>query len=404
MTVIVGSPDCSTPSSLSNRIFNNLKYDNPWQAKAPVKVGALICPKTPNGFGYKCTSITGTGTTGVSEPSWSLVLNGTTTDNLGANQVVWTTEDVANPSGQNGTTKPFHSVAQFGYPYIDDELDGLRYLAYNMAKGIVDSANTEKWDGTTQVSGSVAVVVPWSLATPPASPDAINDEFNGSGAAGTLPTGWTTVSHTPSTTAIDFTSAPAGSGSDFWRCDYGGSRPGWFRMQGRNGTGGSANEGIKKSITANTNDVFVIRAEWDTFVSGGIGQISLVLSDSVSGHVFGISQSSSGLTPSVAITEMWWEDPGFTSTTISDATNTQGQWYNIPEYLCIVKKGLSFYAFLGQGGSWVGFSGTALHTFTTMNVDTVQIWCATLGATAGGLGPICGVDFFRRYPNTLNKP
>jgi flagellar hook protein FlgE len=43
------------------------------------------------------TSVSGTGTTGAAAPAWNKTVGGTTTDNAGANQVVWTNLGVVNP-------------------------------------------------------------------------------------------------------------------------------------------------------------------------------------------------------------------------------------------------------------------------------------------------------------------
>lgn len=122
-----GPTDCS--SGLSARIFNNLRYDNPWQAtQSGVQVGTLCCPTVPNGIGYKCTAIT-TGITGNVEPTWPLVLTNTVVDG----GVTWTAQDVANPTG-----KAHPPAGQFGYLFTSADLDGFRLLAYDIAKGVAD--------------------------------------------------------------------------------------------------------------------------------------------------------------------------------------------------------------------------------------------------------------------------
>lgn len=137
-----GPTDCS--SGLSNRIFNNLRYDNPWQAGATVAVGALACPTTPNGFGYKCTSIT-TGITAGGEPTWPVILTNTVVDG----GVTWTCQDVANPTAKNHAPS-----TQFGYAYSSNDLDYFRLLAYDIAKAICDelAADNEAWQA---VAGGV---------------------------------------------------------------------------------------------------------------------------------------------------------------------------------------------------------------------------------------------------------
>lgn len=122
-----GAADCS--SGLSARLFNNLRYDNPWKAsQSGVTVGTLCCPTTPAGIGFRCSAIT-TGITGGSEPTWPSILTNTVVDG----GVTWIAQDVANPSGKAHTP-----TGQFGYVLTADDLDGFRLLAYDLAKGICD--------------------------------------------------------------------------------------------------------------------------------------------------------------------------------------------------------------------------------------------------------------------------
>lgn len=141
-----GAPDCS--SGLSARIFNNLRYDNPWKAsQTGVTVGTLCCPTTPAGIGFRCSAIT-TGVTGGSEPTWPSILTNTVVDG----GVTWTAQDVANPSGKAHTP-----TGQFAYVLTANDLDGFRLLAYDLAKGVCDelAADNEAWTAVT-FSGTFA--------------------------------------------------------------------------------------------------------------------------------------------------------------------------------------------------------------------------------------------------------
>ena len=60
----------------------------PWPAATAVTVGTTIVDS--NGDVERVTSISGTGTTGAAAPTWNTTVGGTTTDNSGGNQVVWT--------------------------------------------------------------------------------------------------------------------------------------------------------------------------------------------------------------------------------------------------------------------------------------------------------------------------
>ncbi len=66
---------------------------NTWSAITAYSVGNYVRPNnaTMNGFYFKCTSTSGTGLSGASEPTpWPSVVGATITDNPGANQVIWT--------------------------------------------------------------------------------------------------------------------------------------------------------------------------------------------------------------------------------------------------------------------------------------------------------------------------
>ena len=69
----------------------------PWSSATPVTVGTTILDS--NGNLEQVTSVSGTGTTGAAAPAWNAALGGTTTDNTGANQVVWTNLGVVTPVG-----------------------------------------------------------------------------------------------------------------------------------------------------------------------------------------------------------------------------------------------------------------------------------------------------------------
>jgi len=64
-----------------------------WPTSTAVKIGTQILDSNSNM--QQVTSISGTGTTGGSAPSWNTTVGATTTDNAGANQVVWTNRGTA---------------------------------------------------------------------------------------------------------------------------------------------------------------------------------------------------------------------------------------------------------------------------------------------------------------------
>ncbi len=70
-----------------------------WPSATAAAVGTTILDS--NGNLERVTSVSGTGTTGASAPTWSTAIGASTTDNTGANQVVWTNlgpaSSIANP-------------------------------------------------------------------------------------------------------------------------------------------------------------------------------------------------------------------------------------------------------------------------------------------------------------------
>jgi flagellar hook protein FlgE len=67
----------------------------PWPSGTAVTVGTTILDS--NGDLERVTSVSGTGSTGAAAPTWNTTVGGTTTDNSGANQVVWTNLGTVSP-------------------------------------------------------------------------------------------------------------------------------------------------------------------------------------------------------------------------------------------------------------------------------------------------------------------
>ena len=64
-----------------------------WTARHAYALNSYVGPTlalTNTGFYMQATSVSGTGTSGGSEPAWPTTLGGTVIDNPGANQIVWT--------------------------------------------------------------------------------------------------------------------------------------------------------------------------------------------------------------------------------------------------------------------------------------------------------------------------
>lgn len=74
---------------------NLVAFSSPatWSAVTPHSVGDYVGPRatgSQNGYYFQVSSISGTGTTGSSEPTWPSTVGATVIDNPGANQIVWT--------------------------------------------------------------------------------------------------------------------------------------------------------------------------------------------------------------------------------------------------------------------------------------------------------------------------
>lgn len=92
--------------------FGGFLTTNNWSAGLPgVALDSLINPSvqtTNRGYYFQATAVSGTATTGGTEPVWPTVVGATVTDNPGPNQIVWTNV------GQNGWY-PFFGATPASY-------------------------------------------------------------------------------------------------------------------------------------------------------------------------------------------------------------------------------------------------------------------------------------------------
>ena len=93
----------------------NKDCGNHWQASTTYPVGQVVTPG--NGRQYRATSVSGTGTTGATEPAWTKTIGATFTDNAGANQVVWTCEPLK-------TLSLWAWTDRWNNLYIDTQIEG----------------------------------------------------------------------------------------------------------------------------------------------------------------------------------------------------------------------------------------------------------------------------------------
>lgn len=121
-----------------------------WVASTVYTTGALVQPSGPapgHGYYFKCTSTSGTGTSGTTQPNWPLTVGATVTDNPGGNQVVWTSEGPVSPWTYN--------------PVVELRTYGLLQGAVVLVTG--GNANYVQW---FQYTG--ATIDPANLGTSPA--------------------------------------------------------------------------------------------------------------------------------------------------------------------------------------------------------------------------------------------
>jgi len=97
-----------------NKIIRN------WQASTPYQVGDQILDS--NGNVEQVTSISGSGTSGFTQPTWAAFTFPfpTTTDNPGGNQIVWTNIGRPGPS----TSIPIHAFDKHGNDYTSSSFNG----------------------------------------------------------------------------------------------------------------------------------------------------------------------------------------------------------------------------------------------------------------------------------------
>ncbi len=147
-----------------------------WQAAHAYTVTQATFIIDTNGNKQQVTSISGTGTSGASQPAWNKAKGGTTTDNAGANQVVWT-----------------NLGAAYGTQAQELDATGKVPIVTWFCVGIA-----RQWAASTQYFMPTAGWVPPSGAGAFGSPvvnDAVNAEFlvNSGLSGGTVPTFTTTA-------------------------------------------------------------------------------------------------------------------------------------------------------------------------------------------------------------------
>lgn len=245
-------------------------------------------------------------------------------------------------------------------------------MAYGVAKAVAEAHNADGGGG----SGDV----PWSLAKKPASPDAFDEEFEG-----TAFSGWTQLG-TFSGTAID--AFASFSTANTTRHSWNSIRESWLMMQPNTNTQSC---GIYKAVTPNTNDQFWCRLSANP--PGSTAQfnanIGILLGDGTSPTNYVnlyVNQGSSN--PSVGFGTQ-------AATTVDRNLNSvNGQ---LVEYLLLWKIGTRYHGFFAMAdGSW-SYLGSVTHATTFTHF---QAYFRNSGAPPSNMGnPILGLDFVRRRAN-----
>lgn len=159
------------------RIYSNLPTTNgttqnytvniaAWPSATAVALGTTILDS--NGNTQRVTSISGTGTTGASHPTWATTLNATTTDNPGGNQVVWTLIQIGSPSAFNVvndvppdgdfsylSSSTAGDIELFGYPVVPSSITGIVGIGF-IIYSRKDDAATRTLRGFVNSGGTTA--------------------------------------------------------------------------------------------------------------------------------------------------------------------------------------------------------------------------------------------------------
>lgn len=90
-----------------------------WAASTVYALNAYVVPNPGTGFFYKATSVSGSGTSGTSQPTFPTTIGATVTDNAGGNQIVWTCVAATLPMGLPlaGWPKPFLNIVGGAHNY-----------------------------------------------------------------------------------------------------------------------------------------------------------------------------------------------------------------------------------------------------------------------------------------------
>jgi len=123
-----------------------LTTTTPWAGTTAVTVGTQRVATTFNDTIFEVMEISGTGTTGGSEPAWNTTLGAETTDNAGANQVIWQAKKIG----------PLKSGKWFAlYVAAPGETGGGTEVALSFGYGRIPlHPSDSNWTAAAQVSGA----------------------------------------------------------------------------------------------------------------------------------------------------------------------------------------------------------------------------------------------------------
>jgi len=83
-----------------------------WEPSTAYAFGVFVRPRVPNGFRYQVNGLSGTGTSGASDPAWGLIVGDNTIDNPGANQISWRCQTYVANNGNCPHSKQVKKIGQ----------------------------------------------------------------------------------------------------------------------------------------------------------------------------------------------------------------------------------------------------------------------------------------------------
>lgn len=133
-------------AQLGNHLFRTqLTTTIAWAASTAYTVGTIRRAVTWNDTLFEVVAVSGTGTSGATEPVWNTTIGAETTDNPGANQVVWQAIKI-------GVPKRSHFIALF--TAAPGETGGGTEVSGGSYARVQHAPTDANWNASTQVGGA----------------------------------------------------------------------------------------------------------------------------------------------------------------------------------------------------------------------------------------------------------